>query len=339
MPTIRLLMLLSLTLAMGDVCYAQRGEEGDRGSEERGRDDRGRGDRGRGDRGRDERGRDDRGRGDRGRDERDGDSGGYDRDRERRRAEFMNGLDKNKDGIIDYDEVGERERWIMGRIVEGDFQPGMKVSIEDSLKRVRGEAVSPVPLDMRFGSTAPATAKPEGFTVEPSSDYRSSSSESRSSDRGSSRSSDGDDKSAEAARAMMEKYDENKNGILERDEWRRIGGEPEKADYDRNGVITAEEMRRRLAYRYSDQYERDQQRKTTSGAKPKEGDRKSWRFTSAHERLPEGLPSWFKDRDADLDGQVAMHEYASSWSESKANEFSRYDRNGDGIITPDEVAK
>jgi hypothetical protein len=38
----------------------------------------------------------------------------------------------------------------------------------------------------------------------------------------------------------------------------------------------------------------------------------------------------------DGDGQVMMHEYASSWTASKAAEFKRYDLDGDGVITPRE---
>jgi hypothetical protein len=42
------------------------------------------------------------------------------------------------------------------------------------------------------------------------------------------------------------------------------------------------------------------------------------------------------DQDANGDGQVAMAEYASFWSDGKAREFARYDLDRDGIITPRE---
>ncbi|MEN1681025.1 MAG: calcium sensor EFh, partial [Planctomycetota bacterium] len=71
-----------------------------------------------------------------------------------------------------------------------------------------------------------------------------------------------------------------------------------------------------------------------------EGDEKrSYRFTPQAERLPEGLPGWFRDRDRDGDGQVAMHEYASSWSDRRAEEFARYDGDGDGFVSPSEALK
>ncbi len=67
--------------------------------------------------------------------------------------------------------------------------------------------------------------------------------------------------------------------------------------------------------------------------------KKSYRFLSAQERLPRGLPDWFARKDADGDGQVTMAEYSQVWSEAMAREFAKYDLNGDGVITPDEALK
>jgi len=67
------------------------------------------------------------------------------------------------------------------------------------------------------------------------------------------------------------------------------------------------------------------------------GRRSSYRFLSPRERLPEGLPDWFLDRDSNLDGQVTMAEFATDWTDAKVNEFLRYDCNNDGVITVEEV--
>ena len=71
----------------------------------------------------------------------------------------------------------------------------------------------------------------------------------------------------------------------------------------------------------------------------KEKKRHSYRFTPSAERLPTGLPSWFKSRDGNGDGQIAMSEYSRSWSSRTVAEFRRYDQNDDGIITAKEVKK
>lgn len=66
---------------------------------------------------------------------------------------------------------------------------------------------------------------------------------------------------------------------------------------------------------------------------------KSYRFKSAAERLPEGLPDWFARSDSNVDGQVAMAEFSTSWSDSVIADFNKFDLDGDGIITPRECLK
>lgn len=65
--------------------------------------------------------------------------------------------------------------------------------------------------------------------------------------------------------------------------------------------------------------------------------KKSKQFFVSPSRLPKGVAKWFSERDANGDGQVSMVEYSSKWSQAEALEFARYDKNGDGIITPDEA--
>ena len=79
----------------------------------------------------------------------------------------------------------------------------------------------------------------------------------------------------------------------------------------------------------------------SSGSKPAgaSGDRKSYRFVSPTERLPSDLPEWFTEKDADRDGQVQMSEYATTWNNSRAEEFAGWDLNGDGTVTPAECLK
>lgn len=67
--------------------------------------------------------------------------------------------------------------------------------------------------------------------------------------------------------------------------------------------------------------------------------RKSGRFLSPKERLPQGLPDWFLQKDADGDGQVSMAEFAREWTPDKAREFDSYDLNHDGMITAAECLK
>jgi hypothetical protein len=67
-----------------------------------------------------------------------------------------------------------------------------------------------------------------------------------------------------------------------------------------------------------------------------EDSRRSYRFKTAYERLPEDLPDWFLNMDVDRDGQVEMAEYSSTWTTALVAEFLRHDLNRDGLITARE---
>ncbi|MCP3691846.1 MAG: hypothetical protein GY917_06610, partial [Planctomycetaceae bacterium] len=51
----------------------------------------------------------------------------------------------------------------------------------------------------------------------------------------------------------------------------------------------------------------------------------------------EGLPDWFYELDRNRDQQVSMGEFTKEWTESKFADFTRWDRNGDGLVTVSEV--
>ena len=66
--------------------------------------------------------------------------------------------------------------------------------------------------------------------------------------------------------------------------------------------------------------------------------KRTYRFSRGADRLPvTGLPSWFKSRDENGDGQVEMSEYSRSWSDRTVSEFGRYDLDSDGIVTAKEA--
>jgi Ca2+-binding EF-hand superfamily protein len=167
-----------------------------------------------------------------------------------------------------------------------------------------------------------------------------------------------DDRIRKYAEALLKQYDENKNGVLEKSEWSKMRGSPEKHDRNNDSVVTLDELTHGLS-EYSrsgtssgggSSYNSSTSSSSSSPASagysatprspsgtPRSGDRKSYRFLSATERLPKGLPDWFARKDADGDGQVSMAEYSSDWDDAKVAEFSKYDLNDDGVVTPEEV--
>jgi hypothetical protein len=151
------------------------------------------------------------------------------------------------------------------------------------------------------------------------------------------------------ASAYLAQRDTDKSGALEKskDEWKEVRGDPEQIDTDHNGVITLDELIQRFANRPrlgggggggpATSSAAPTASSTTSVAATPTG--KAKRFLTPTERLPAGLPSWFGSADKNGDGQISMFEYSPNWTEAKAAEFSKYDLNHDGIITPDECLK
>lgn len=146
-----------------------------------------------------------------------------------------------------------------------------------------------------------------------------------------------------SATDTIKKHDKSGNGILEGDELKDLGMS-RGADDNGDAMITHDEL---VAFRMP-------KSDGATAAKPsspqkagavleaaKVGERKfvndkrkSYRFKSTKERLS----SWkLASRDANGDGQVSMHEYASSWSDRTAGEFLRYDKDNDGMITAEEA--
>lgn len=78
-------------------------------------------------------------------------------------------------------------------------------------------------------------------------------------------------------------------------------------------------------------------RSTASSSSPQVDSRKSYKVKTVTERLPKGLPDWFARSDANADGQIAMAEFSTSWSDSVLKDFGQFDMNKDGIITPSEA--
>jgi hypothetical protein len=144
------------------------------------------------------------------------------------------------------------------------------------------------------------------------------------------------------AEYTMRRYDENRNGVLDKDEWGEMRMDPSPADSNRDGKITSEELIKWFV-------ERTRERFGGSGSSRSGGSGesdstngnglKSYRFRTALERLEqlgEPLPPWFAEKDSNEDGQVAMAEFYSDWTDSRVREFRSWDLNDDGLITPVE---
>ncbi len=136
------------------------------------------------------------------------------------------------------------------------------------------------------------------------------------------------------AEGLMRQYDENRSGELEKNEWEKMrGSDWAKADKDGNSELTLQEIAEHLAAQAG------MSSSSSSSAKATPVSTKRFIQRSPWDRLPEGLPSWFKEKDRDRDGQILMAEFSDKWTQDKLREFQKYDLNGDGVITPGECLK
>jgi len=244
--------------------------------------------------------------------------------------------DTNKDGFIDNVE------WKAGK-----WSTPPETSDTNNDKRLSKLELC-VRIGKRFGGDREAS--------QPSSSNGSGSGSGAPKDGGSSSAGGGDAaKFRSYAEGLIKQHDSDKSGMLEKSkgEWDKLKDDQRDADANKDSVVTLEELIVKLQA-YSSGSSRSSSSmssgssSTRSGGSSrsnwwkkestaKEEPKKSYRFLSPTERLPKGLPDWFARNDADADGQIMMSEFAAAWTESTAADFMKHDRDGDGIITPDEA--
>ncbi|MCE9605984.1 MAG: hypothetical protein K8U03_13900 [Planctomycetia bacterium] len=201
--------------------------------------------------------------------------------------------DKNQDGILDAEEI-KNGQW-RGDPQESDKNRDGKLSrselAERHLLRERNGGG-------QGGPNGPGAGRPAFGGATNSSTAISTPASSAAVSSSPKTSAGSDERVAKYAEGLLNQYDANKDGVLQKDEWSKMRGEPKKSDRDNNDLITKEELAAHLS-----NY---------------------------------GLPDWFTRCDTNGDGQVAMGEFSAAWDDAKAAEFARWDRNGDGLITPRE---
>lgn len=251
---------------------------------------------------------------------------------------MMRGWDTNQDGYVERTEVPDRMRRLYDRMAERAGKEGQqRIKVDDlvsgSGRNGRNNDDATNPLD--FGEPTEEAVTP-GFgpgESETGSLYLASTEEER-------------EAAIESASDLLRRYDRNRSRILEREEWTQISGTPANADTNRDGKISHTElvnrlivMRRNRGTEQREDDDRDERSdrdrgRTRGSQRGDSAETRSYRFATAADRIPEAARGWITGKDRDGDGQVSMHEYATSWTDSRVREFARYDADGDGVVTP-----
>jgi Ca2+-binding EF-hand superfamily protein len=140
----------------------------------------------------------------------------------------------------------------------------------------------------------------------------------------------------QAAEAEFKRRDTNNDGKLNQDEMGgRLRRELDRWDANKDGVIDLTEFK---AY-FRDQMQQQQQAQWAANqpaASPLDDlDKHPTVFRAG--KLPKELPPWFKQLDANEDGQIGLYEWTKSGR--PIEEFLAMDRNQDGFLTIEEVLR
>jgi Ca2+-binding EF-hand superfamily protein len=167
---------------------------------------------------------------------------------------------------------------------------------------------------------------------------------------GSSGGSSGADRMAQYAGSIMERYDANKSGVIEKSEYKNFRTDPSAGDTNKDGKITKDELTKWMTSRFSQGSGRggdsSSSRGGSGGRSPSAAEggggadivgSGSYRFKLPQEGLPEGLPGWYVTSDKNSDGQIAMSEFTGKWDAKALSDYYAYDINRDGVITPGEA--
>jgi Ca2+-binding EF-hand superfamily protein len=269
-------------------------------------------------------------------------SGGQsDAERNERSLGMLRSMDTNRNGKLEQNEIPEYRRGFVSMIVTrlgGD--PNKTIDLAELTRKTATSARSPQTSASPSGSSGSATPlatdplvpyfgeKEEAKTAVLAFGQRES--QAKTVVAGTTNSTvpvSQSDRILRSAREIMNKYDKNKNGTLDKDKSEWISSLPFKADAadkNRDGRISMTELLDTLGGKAN----------VTTGAAAV-----STKQSAAYDRLPAGMPDWFFERDKDQDGQLSMIEYANgqSWSEMIADEFRFLDKNNDGVATVSEI--
>ena len=252
--------------------------------------------------------------------------------------------DRNRNGILEQDEI-RNGKWLYGNPMNQDRNGDGKLTKSELAVRysIRRDTQKDQAREKSYRDSQNPQAnqsQPQGRPPQGAPPSRGSSRFGGGGDSG--------DRMKQFADGIFQRYDTNKSGVFEKDEWKNFRTDPTPWDFNKDGKITRDELIKGMSERFGggrssggEQGGRDRSAWNGGDKGPAGGGSgespKSYRFKTAHERLPEGIPQWYRDGDRNKDGQIAMSESSGQWSAKTLAEYYVYDKNRDGLVTVEEV--
>lgn len=286
---------------------------------------------------------------------REGFSGGFDP------SMFLGRMDRNGNGMIDADEMEGPARFMLERMARSNpkidlSKPIPLSTITESFQQMRGGSSSGSPSSDEV-ATGPAVLVP-GFGVKierppvPGFGMNANAVSIRV-----------DEQDLREADERIQRYDRNRDSVLDEAELQdgRWSDSPMQYDKNGDGKLTRDELAVRYAKRRMESSgassssgdSRDSRDSRSDRDRQGNGDRNreekkeapnpfekisSYRLTDRDGKLkrPAGLPEWFARYDVNGDNQVSMDEFVRKPSAEAIEDYARFDSNLDGFITARE---
>lgn len=263
---------------------------------------------------------------------------------------FLSRMDRNGNGSIDPDEMEGPARFMLERLARNnpkiDLSKPIPLSvISEAAQQARGGSAPGAPSNLDDDYAAPASLVP-GFGIKiqrnPVPGFGMSATLSN---------IPVEERDLKDADERIQRYDRNRDSMLDENELREGRWNDTPMQYDRNGdgKLNRDELAVRFAKRRMD----SPPAATGTPAPPSTGDSGADRsddappafektasyrlnFGAQSDKRLQGLPEWFTRMDTNGDGQVSMPEFVRDPSDEAVADYARFDLNMDGFITPQE---
>lgn len=274
---------------------------------------------------------------------------------------FLGRMDRNGNGMIDSDEMEGPARFMLERMARSNpkidlSKPIPLSTITESFQQMRGGSSSSSSSNDEV-ATGPSVLVP-GFGVKierppvPGFGMNANAASIRV-----------DEQDLRDADERIQRYDRNRDSVLDEAELRdgRWSDSPMQYDKNGDGKLTRDELAVRYAKRRMESSSsssssgdsRDSRDSRSDRDRQGGGDRDreekkeapnpfekiaSYRLTDRDGKLkrPAGLPEWFARYDVNGDNQVSMDEFVKRPSAEAIEDYARFDANLDGFITAKE---
>jgi Ca2+-binding EF-hand superfamily protein len=255
----------------------------------------------------------------------------YSEELKKRASDLMKKYDRNRNNVLDADEI-RRIPWGNPKPAQNDKNGDGRLSLleiqsryyerEVAERNSRSKPVSPKVVNVP-GRSTPTAFRGSAAKVSTAAVSSQANLQALQKQR---------EKITRYANEYFEKHDANKNGMLDKDELKKMRRPPTNADTNKDERVSKNEF-------IASQMPKTKSSSTLSSSSSKTNRRISRRDRSSSQASKGSSSGVFGGKDKNGDNVLQMHEYADRWTQKTLDDFDKKDANGDGLLTPAEWLK